>query len=474
MTESVSDAATWAAATFAASVLPDRRLHERLVRYGEAQAAEPAATTSAVCKGDSAAREGAYRFLENPRVRPEGIEAGPVAKAKADCVGRNVVLMIQDTTSASVKYRPLADEIRSAGSPTGFMVHSTMAVDGETGYPIGVLDQQRWIRVPKAERERAGEESARLKESARWLSAAMRSKEVLAGGDAPFAGSIVSVADREADIYSFLRWHSKEHVGFVIRSKHNRAQADSPGLRIWDSLDGFRFLGTREITIPQRGGQGVSNNQKERAPRPKRTAQTELWASSQISIVDPKAEGKPIVVNAVLVRENNPPDGEEPLQWRLLTDQPVETPQDVLRVVRYYEQRWTIEEFHKIWKTGCRVEARPLQDPETVERMLVITAAVGVRLIQLHRLANAADDNDTFCDEVMEEDEWRCLWATVERDKPMPSSPPTARWAFRSIAKLGGWYDTKKTGRAGWQTVWRGWFKLQEYLVGWRAAQRLR
>jgi len=135
MTESVSNAATWATATFAASSLPDRRLHERLVRYGGSQAEEPAATTSAVCKGDSAAREGAYRFLEDPRVRPEGIEAGPVAKAKADCAGRNVVLMIQDTTSASVKYRPLADEIKSAGSPTGFMVHTTLAVDGETGLP---------------------------------------------------------------------------------------------------------------------------------------------------------------------------------------------------------------------------------------------------------------------------------------------------------------------------------------------------
>ena len=286
--------------------------------------------------------------------------------------------MIQDTTSASVKYRPLADEIRSAGSPTGFMVHTTLAVDGETGYPIGILDQQRWIRVPKAEREKVAEESVALKESARWQNAAMRSTEVLAGGDAPFAGRIVSVADREADIYSLLRWHNEAHVGFVIRSKHNRAQADAAGLRIWDSLDSFRFLGTREITIPQRGGQGVSINQKERAPRPKRTAQTELWACSQISIGDPKAEGKPIVVNAVLVSESNPPDGEEPLQWRLLTDQPVETPQDVFRVVRYYEQRWTIEEFHKTWKTGCRVETRPFQDPETVERMLVILSLIHI------------------------------------------------------------------------------------------------
>jgi hypothetical protein len=382
--------------------------------------------------------------------------------------------MIQDTTSASVKYRPLADEIKSAGSPTGFMVHSTLAVDGETGYPIGILDQQRWIRLPKAERQRAADDAGGLKESGRWQNAAVRSRDILARGDVPFTGGIVSVADREADIYSFLRWHSEEQVGFVVRSKHNRAESDGAGLRIWDSSDGFQFAGTREITIPQRGGQGVSFNQRERAPRKKRAAHTELWARSHISIVDPKAEGKPIIINAVLVRERSVPQGEEPLQWRLLTDQPVETVQDVLRVVQYYEQRWTIEEFHKIWKTGCRVEVRPLQDPDTIERMLVITAAIGIRLLQLHRLANDADDKDTPCAKILDEDEWLCLWATVEPNAPMPSRPPTARWAFRAIAKLGGWYDTKKTGRVGWQTVWRGWFKLQEYVVGWRAARSFR
>ena len=471
MSETVPNTAAWAAATFAASVLPDRRLHDRLIRYGGAQAGEPAATTSAICKGDPAAREGAYRFLENPRVRPEGIEAGPLAKTKADCTGRSVVLMVQDSTSASVKYRPLADEIRSPGSPTGFMVHSTLAVDGDTGYPIGLLDQQRWIRVPKAERQTAGQRPAGLNESARWQGAAQRSKDLLAEGDSPFTGLLVTVADREADIFSFLRWHVKPKIGFVVRSKHNRAQTDNADGRLWDSLNDFLLFGTREITIQQRGGQGASTGQKERDPRPKRTALTEIWVRRQVSIVDPKAKVDPIIVNAVLVRESNPPEGTEPLEWRLLTDQPVETMRDALRVVKFYEQRWIIEEFHKTWKTGCRVENRPFQDPDTVERMLVITAAIGIRLLQLHRLANQAEGDDTPCDQVLDEDEWRCLWATVETKAPIPDSAPSARWAFRTIAKLGGWYDTKKTGRVGWQTVWRGWFKLQEYVVGWRAAK---
>lgn len=473
MNEKISDAATWAAATFAASQLPDRRLHDRLISYGGAQAEEPAATTSAICKGDPAAREGAYRFLENPRVQPAGIELGPISKTKEDCAGRNVVLLIQDTTSASVKYRPLADEIRSPGSPTGFMVHSTLAVDGETGYPIGLLDQQRWIRIPKAAREGSAAKPTEPKESARWQDAAMRAKEVLVSGAAPIAGRMVSVADREADIYSLLRWHIDEGVGFVIRSRHNRAQSDSSGIRIWDSMDGFEFFGTREVTIPQRGAQGASLNQKARSARKKRIAKTELWGRRAVSIVDPQAVGNPVIVNAVLVREVDPPDGEEPLQWRLLTGEPVDTLQDVVRVVRYYEQRWTIEEFHKIWKTGCRVESRPLQDPETIERMLVITAAIGVRLLQLHRLTNASNADDISCNEVLNEDEWRCLWATVETKAPMPTNPPAANWALRAIAKLGGWYDTKKTGRVGWQTIWRGWFKLQEYVVGWRAARSL-
>ena len=62
-----------------------------------------------------------------------------------------------------------------------------------------------------------------------------------------------------------------------------------------------------------------------------------------------------------LAREINCPQGETPLEWMILTSEPVSTERAAKTVVRYYESRWLIEEFHKAWKTGCRIQERPVQ-----------------------------------------------------------------------------------------------------------------
>jgi len=172
------------------------------------------------------------------------------------------------------------------------------------------------------------------------------------------------------------------------------------------------------------------------------------------------------------VEELYPPEGEQGLEWLLLTREPVDTFEEALRVVEDYECRWTIECFHKMWKTGCRLEERPFQQLDTVERMMVICAAIAIRLMQLHRLANCANET-TSCEAVLSQDEWQCLWTLMDSSHDLPKEVPSALWAWRAIAKLGGWYDSKRTGRVGWNTVWKGWFLLQERVIGWRAAKHM-
>lgn len=64
------------------------------------------------------------------------------------------------------------------------------------------------------------------------------------------------------------------------------------------------------------------------------------------------------------------------------------------------------------------------------------------------------------------------LWNSVKR-KSLPEKPPTAAWAYQAIAKLGGWTDSKKTGKAAWLTIWKGCFRLKERLEGLRIATEL-
>ena len=112
---------------------------------------------------------------------------------------------------------------------------------------------------------------------------------------------------------------------------------------------------------------------------------------------------QPIKVNAVLVREENAPAGGTRLEWMLLTTEPVATFAEATVVVDHYEKRWLIEEFHKAWKSGCRVETRPLQSLDALERMTAITAHVAVRILQLRTVATASAE--TSCEAVLEPDE---------------------------------------------------------------------
>lgn len=225
-------------------------------------------------------------------------------------------------------------------------------------------------------------------------------------------------------------------------------------------------LGHKSVPVPQRGG------------RKARTAQVELRAMS-LALCPPRNStgraGEALPVNTVLVQEVDAPEGVTPLRWRLLTSEPIDDLQAVLRVVWDYEMRWRIEEYHKAWKSGAGVERQRLQHADNLERMMVITAFIAVRLLQLreHMEAEKASPDDATPEAgPLGPDEWRILWVSTEHPKPLPDQLPSARWAYLALAKLGGFTETKRTGRPGWATLWRGWFRLRERLEGYRLGQQ--
>jgi hypothetical protein len=118
------------------------------------------------------------------------------------------------------------------------------------------------------------------------------------------------------------------------------------------------------------------------------------------------------------------------------------------------------------------VERQRFQTVANLERMLVITAFLAVRLLQLReRLDAPADAPGTTCETMLNEDEWKVLWLSTECNQPIPTTAPSARWAFYAIAKLGRFADTKRTGCPGWDTIWHGWFRLRERLDGYQLSK---
>lgn len=459
----VSDARAWAERVFDGSTLGDERLVDRLIDYAAAQAADPQGSTARVTLGSKAAREGAYRFLENPRVRPADIDEGPFQHTAELCRERRRLLAVQDTTDVAVASNELREMLISSGSPTGFVVHNTLMVDGETGEVLGLIDQQRWVRDTARTKARRPQGGYGTKESAKWGIA-----DIAMAGRLHDLSNVISVSDRESDIFELLAYYQGEGRRFVVRALHNRKVSGEIG-HVFERVGAAEVLGQRTIRIEQRGAIPKKIPEPGRSGRSRRDVLTNIQAVSVV-IMPPEGDGgaglAPLSVNVVRVSEAAPSG--EGLEWILLTTEPISTLTEVLQVVSDYERRWTIEEFHKCWKTGCRLESRPLESLGAVERMMAITAPIAVRILQLHT-AGRSDAVDKSASTTLSQDEWQCLWACTEA-KALPPTPPSAAWALLAVARLGGWYDTKKTGRIGWSTLWNGWAKLQERLVGWRAA----
>lgn len=461
------DSKKWAEQQFGRCDLGDTRRTRRVVAYAACQAENPTGSTNAVCAGDDAAAEGAYRMIRNSHIDPAALELGPFSVTAEECAKRKVVLAIQDTTTLTVK-TSLADELgelgRSGSGGRGLLVHSTLAVDGDTGEPLGLLDQVRWQRSDKRPSKHTRKQRLyEAKESFKWEAASRRISDRVATMD-----HIITVCDREADIHEFLQHHVERNQRFVVRAAQDRLLEAEEG-RLWEYIEQCPVICTYEVTVFQRGAQrrkGRSN----RPARQQRTASLEI-RSATVTLLPPlkkRTRMKPNRMNIVLTREVNSPPGETPMEWMILTSESIGTKQDAKTVIRYYERRWLVEQFHKCWKTGCRIEQRPVQAVDNLHRLAVITAHVAIRLLQLRLLADSKPDQP--CESIMTPDEWHCLWATVEHDK-RPRRPPSVLWALRALAKLAGWRDTKRTGRVGWETLWKGWAKLEDRVAGWKLAR---
>jgi len=178
-----------------------------------------------------------------------------------------------------------------------------------------------------------------------------------------------------------------------------------------------------------------------------------------------------IRMNFILVEEINPPQGEKPVRWLLATTLPIETLEDALRCVQWYAYRWTIERFHFVLKSGCKIEERQLESVEAMERAIPIFSIVAWRLLWL--TLQARETPDAPCTMILKEFEWQALCATVPAGaQRLPATPPTLREAVRMIARLGGFLGRKCDREPGPQTLWRGLRRLHDIAQGWLAAHK--
>ena len=450
--------ADWAEEELGQARLGDERLRKRLLVIARDFYARPQSNVPQSCDGDRARTKAAYRFFDHAQVSMEAVLKAHYTATTARVAQHRVVLVPQDTTSLNYSTHPAAQNLGPIGTQpeglVGLLVHDTMAFNLE-GTPLGLLDVQCWARDPAqfGKKHKRRQMQFEAKESVKWL----RSLEAVERVQSQCPQTqIVSVGDREADIYELFVWATEKpgRPQLLVRAEHNRRVQDEHGY-LWEQMAAQPVAGIKEVRLPRR------------ANRAARTAQLEVRFGA-VELRSPKHRGKMPNVRlwAVWARESGAPLGVEPVEWMLLTTLPVESLEQACEKLEWYTRRWGIEVFHRTAKSGCKIETRQLGHADRIEACLAIDLVVAWRIFHLTKLGR--ETPDVPCTVYFEDIEWQALVGFIRKDPIPPPKPPSLREAIRMVASLGGFLGRKGDGEPGTQTLWLGLQRLDDISEAWK------
>ena len=441
---------SWAREEIGGARLGDPRRNRRAAKILRDWAEHPESSIPSA-SADRSQTNLTYRFLNSRAISAERLLEGHVEATRRRLAAYEEVYVVQDTTSLDYTalertsgLGPLESRYRR-----GLFLHSTLALSPE-GTPQGLLAQQYWARSAEEQGKRATRrrKEVREKESAKWWSG-LSACEAL-----PASMRVLLIGDAESDIHALFAQERPAHVDLLARAGQNRRLHGEEPL-LWEALESAPVSGTLEIEL---------GRSRERAARP---ASLEVRFRAVVLEVPrhakQRAEKAPVPVWAVRVREVEVPTGEEAVEWLLLSTREVSTHAQALRLVEAYTQRWKVERFHYVLKSGCQVEALQLESREGLERALVLYSIVAWRLLCLTYLAR--EEPEAPCTRLLSEVEWKVLYLRTQRDRVLPAGPPSLREAVLRLGRLGG-YMGSNSKPPGVKTLWRGLRRLEDLVEG--------
>ena len=456
---------------FGGAKLGDRRRTDRLVRAANLIARRPDDTLPHKLQ-TPADLEAFYRLMN----RPETTHAAVLAPHRERTLDRmrqlaGVVLIVHDGTELDYTGKRSLTGLGQLGngSRRGYLCHNSLAIDGSRREVLGLVNQilHRRVKVPPGETQ-AQRRGRADRESRLWGTAAT------AIGPPPPDATWLHVADRGGDTFESLEQFHRLG-GLVVRSNscrtvhvgHTEAGDLVP---LHDHARGLPVIASKSVDVSYRPADHKGRTR--RPAQPKRLTTVHVAAGPVLVLPPTKRRGdhgdEPIPLWVVRVWEPNPPADAEPLEWFLLTDQPVTTAAQALQVVDWYEQRWIVEEFHKAQKTGCRIENPQFTSEAALQPTIAVLSVVAVFLLSLRELARRPDAKQRPATEVVDAEtvDLLCRWRHGDA-KPA--------WSIHdfvmALARLGGHQNRRSDGLPGWLTLWRGWQDLQTMLLGQRLAK---
>jgi hypothetical protein len=457
--------AGWVHREFAGARLGDRRLERRLIEIAGAFAVRPTGAIPQAC-GSWAATKAAYRFFDHERTTMDRL-LEPHRGATVERMRREpVVLLVQDTTSLNYAGRPDMQGIGPIGSwangPRGLLLHNTMAFRPD-GLALGLLDVQCWRRTRFGIKKQRQAKAIADKESAKWLRPLAAVEQ--AARHCPNS-RLVTVCDREADIYEFFELAHREGRELLVRATQDRGllhdddDKDDGGKgasRLRAYMASLPPAAEVELAVPRHAGQ------------PARTARMAVrFAHLTLAPPGKKKNLPPLPMTVVWSCEIDPPAGiKKPLQWMLLSNRPVADLEQALERLQWYACRWNIEVFHRTLKSGCKIEERQLGTADRLEACLAIDMVVAWRIQHLVWLGRAVPNLP--CTAVFTDEQWKAI-VVFKTNKPPPPQPLTLRQMMVLVAALGGFLARKSDGNPGPKSLWIGLQRLDDITAGYRSA----
>jgi hypothetical protein len=454
------DCRTWAEAEFRGVPRLERRLQDHLVDVAARLAERPDGSLPQRLTWDEL--KGAYRLCHHGDATPDRLQAVHRQRTRERMHRDGVVLIVHDGTHIDFSaHHKVVDQLGPTGDGggRGFIQHNSLAIDPGRGELLGLIHQQTFIReAAPAEETRHDRQRRGDRESAVWAAG------IRAVGPMPAGQCWVHVGDRGADYFAPMAAARAQQSHFLIRlcqDRRVRVAGSSDDDPMGHLLQVARELPAEiadEVEIPSKGG------------RPGRVARVVL-ASRRVWIQPPAKDKKwkghaAIAATVIRVWEPEPPPGVEALDWVLGTDLFVHRPGDLLRFRDWYSWRWrTAEEYHQVEKSGCRIEDLRFETPERLLAAMAVIAVVAVRVLALRWQRDMTPDAPV--ESVATATEVQVVARATRSCQPVT----TVRQFVDAVAKLGGYLGRKCDGPPGWQTLWRGYQRLADILLGVQLAQ---
>jgi hypothetical protein len=440
--------ATFLREEFHTITFKDKRLKERFINIMDALSKKLTSCIRRAIINENDARQ-AYDFFQNEKVDHQDIfECHAKQTAQRVKESPDVVLLIQDGMRLNFTSHTAKTDIgrisKSNGKDIyGIIQHSSLCVT-ENNEPLGLIDVQFFdydqVDTSASSFKRPIENKANMC----WIKA-FENARALIGTEK----KVITVADREGDFFEFLHVLTKKNADFVIRAKSNRNlekdlkdedNAQKLNDTLQDSFARASSFGTTKIEI-----QNVETRCVEEISLQLKALTVTLPVPKKLKSYKEKQYGS-ITLNAIKAYNEN-------YEWTLLTSLPIQTLQDIEKILHIYKARWHIEDFHKVLKTGYQVDEIFLHScAEAIKTLLVMAIISALRLYWL--IYKGRVSPEIRADELFTEFEWKSTYVYLK--KPIPDMPPTLQEVIFNIAMMGGFKNKKKYGPPGIKTMWIG------------------